>query len=196
MNYQINDFIGVFENSLDHNVCDGLIDMFEGMDSLHQTINRQHNDTPHIFKDNSFYFPHTHKECSFRNKNSYPSKFVDSVSVCYKIYADCYGVINSLSPHSFYEDIKIQKTLPTQGYHIWHCEQGNRFSSTRMLLVLTYLNDVEEGGETEFLYQSRRIKPKKGTTIICPGGFTHTHRGNPPLSGVKYVINGWIEFIE
>ena len=60
--------------------------------------------------------------------------------------------------------------------------------------MLVYLNDVEEGGETEFLYQSRRIKPKQGTMVICPASFTHTHRGNPPLKGNKYMINGWIEF--
>ena len=59
---------------------------------------------------------------------------------------------------------------------------------------MAYLNNVEEGGETEFLYQSRRIKPKQGTIVICPASFTHTHRGNPPLKGDKYMINGWIEF--
>ena len=23
---------------------------------------------------------------------------------------------------------------------------------------------------------------------------THVHRGNPPLSGSKYIITGWLEF--
>lgn len=49
-------------------------------------------------------------------------------------------------------------------------------------------------GETEFLYYPRRIKPKQGTLIVFPGAFTHAHRGNPPLSGDKYIITGWIEF--
>ena len=67
-------------------------------------------------------------------------------------------------------------------------------TSHRLALVLLYLNDVAEGGETEFLYQSLRIKPKKGTVIICPTDFTHTHRGNPPLSKTKYIATGWVEF--
>jgi hypothetical protein len=64
------------------------------------------------------------------------------------------------------------------------------------MLAILYLNDVDEGGETEFLYQSIRIKPKKGTLILCPGSFTHTHRGNPPLSGEKYIVTTWIELVE
>ena len=58
------------------------------------------------------------------------------------------------------------------------------------------MNDVEEGGETEFLYQSFRVKPKAGTLILFPSFFTHTHRGNPPLKGVKYLATGWIHLIE
>ena len=61
-------------------------------------------------------------------------------------------------------------------------------------MVLLFLNDVDEGGELEFLYQSKRIKPKAGTMVISPAFFTHTHRGNPPLSGEKYILNGWCEF--
>ena len=54
----------------------------------------------------------------------------------------------------------------------------------------------DRGGETEFLYQHKRVSPKTGSLMICPSSFTHTHRGNPPLSGVKYIMNGWIEFID
>ena len=45
-----------------------------------------------------------------------------------------------------------------------------------------FLNDVEEGGELEFLHQSIRIKPRKGDFVIFLAFFTHLHRGNPPLS--------------
>ena len=55
-----------------------------------------------------------------------------------------------------------------------------------------YLNDVQEGGETEFLYQKTRFKPKRNMGLLWPGSFTHTHRGNPPLSETKYVLTGWI----
>ena len=57
---------------------------------------------------------------------------------------------------------------------------------------MTYLQAPSEGGETEFLYQSKRIDPVVGRTLIWPPGFTHKHRGNPPLKGEKFYITGWM----
>ena len=91
----------------------------------------------------------------------------------------------------FTATILLQKTIPTQGYHTWHCEDGSYSDASRMVAWMVYLNDVEEGGETEFLYQKLRIKPKRNMAVIWPGSFTHLHRGNPPLSGVKYILTGW-----
>ena len=66
----------------------------------------------------------------------------------------------------------------------------------RIATLLLYLNDVDEGGETEFLNQHLRIRPKCGRLVICPAFWTHFHRGNPPINGVKYMINGWMEFVD
>ena len=86
----------------------------------------------------------------------------------------------------------LQKTEPTQGYHLFHAENVNWNLSSRTMAWMVYLNDVEEGGETEFLYQKLKVKPKKGTVLIWPGGYTHLHRGNPPMSD-KYIATGWYQ---
>ena len=86
----------------------------------------------------------------------------------------------------------IQKTEPTQGYHSFHTENTTYDLYCRSMAWMTYLNDVKEGGETEFLYQKMKVKPKKGTTLIWPGGYTHMHRGNPPMED-KYIATGWYQ---
>ena len=87
---------------------------------------------------------------------------------------------------------KMQLTLPGEGYHLWHCEWNHNLPK-RVLAYALFLNDVEEGGELEFLHQSIRIKPRKGDFVIWPAYFTHIHRGNPPISNDKWIVTGWYE---
>ncbi len=93
--------------------------------------------------------------------------------------------------------INLQHYLADQGgYPRWHCEWTARLdggdSLHRLLLWTIYLNDRFEDGETEFLYQGRKIKPRTGSLLIAPAAFTHIHRGNRPRRGDKYIATSWI----
>jgi len=104
-------------------------------------------------------------------------------------YLDIFESLRQVNLRSIRQ--KVQKTCKGEGYHIWHYEQQTPDTADRVLAWTIYLNDVEEGGETEFLYQSRRVKAKQGDICIFPAQFNYTHRGNPPLTGDKYIITGW-----
>ncbi|MDB2562500.1 2OG-Fe(II) oxygenase [Sulfurimonas sp.] len=96
---------------------------------------------------------------------------------------------------------QLQKYDKDKGnYGYWHSETfpelPNNNALHRVLLYILYLNDVEEGGETEFFYQDVKVKPKKGTLVIAPCYFTHTHRGNIPISDNKYILTSWLQFKE
>lgn len=84
------------------------------------------------------------------------------------------------------------------GYHHWHWENAPRpdqcESLHRVLLFMFYLNDVEEGGETSFLYHDEHVSPVAGRMVIAPAGFTHTHKGHIPKSGDKTILTSWILF--
>lgn len=84
------------------------------------------------------------------------------------------------------------------GYPYWHCELYPRDPGAetlhRHLLWTLYLNDEFEEGETEFLFQQRKIKPRTGSLLIAPTAFTHTHRGNRPQGGDKFIATSWILF--
>jgi hypothetical protein len=84
------------------------------------------------------------------------------------------------------------------GYPYWHCELYPKDASAetlhRTLLWTLYLNDGFEAGETEFLYQQRRVRPQAGTLLLAPAAFTHTHRGNRPRGGDKYIATSWVLF--
>ncbi|MEO6102811.1 MAG: 2OG-Fe(II) oxygenase, partial [Pseudoxanthomonas sp.] len=84
------------------------------------------------------------------------------------------------------------------GYPYWHCELYPRDARAetlhRHLLWTLYLNDDFAEGETEFLFQQRKVKPRTGSLLVAPTAFTHTHRGNRPQGGDKFIATSWILF--
>lgn len=84
------------------------------------------------------------------------------------------------------------------GYPYWHCELYPRDPGAetlhRHLLWTLYLNDGFDEGETEFLFQQRKVAPRTGSLLIAPTAFTHTHRGNRPQRGDKFIATSWILF--
>lgn len=195
MNVEHNEFVGVYDDVFSPMYCDKLIDYYEWCKNNNRTWGRGEDEK---FKkdDSTCLNPLSHDEITFSSENlcrligEFNSGFWD---ICYKDYRETYSTLNDYENHTIYS-YKIQKTLPGGGYHVWHCEDGNRSFSRRIGVYILFLNDVAEGGETEFLYMSKRITPKKGRLIIFPPNFPWTHRGNPPLSGEKYIMTGWIEF--
>jgi len=91
-----------------------------------------------------------------------------------------------------FTNTKIQKTQPGGGYHVWHTERNYlNYGCSRALVWTVYLNDIEKGGETEFLNQNQRVPAKTGRGCIFPADFPYVHRGNPPLDKDKYIVTSW-----
>jgi hypothetical protein len=95
--------------------------------------------------------------------------------------------------------MNIQKYVVNQGgYHHWHSEicADDKDCETlhRALFFILYLNDVDAGGETEFFYQDKKVSPQKGRIILSPAGFTHTHKGQIPVSNEKLIATSWVMF--
>lgn len=112
-----------------------------------------------------------------------------AVKACCEQYFNWYPYLKYFQYHS--TTCILQKTMPTEGYHGWHSESNNIANANRTLVWSVYFNDLEDSGETEFLYQKKKVKPKAGRVLIFPGSFTHLHRGNPPYEA-KYIATGWL----
>jgi hypothetical protein len=188
-------FIGIYENAFSKDYCERAIKYFKTMDSLGYTKTRkQLQDSIPVFKDDKALFMHDETVVHLTSSGALQKEFNDIYWQAYNNdYSQRFGSLQRSDPHNNY-CFKIKEIKIGAGYHIWHYESSSRSQSNRVLTWQIYLNDVEEGGETEFLYQRMRIKPKQGTLLIWPSGFTHTHRGNPPYSNDKYIISGWTEF--
>jgi hypothetical protein len=189
-------FIGIYKNVVSKNFCDSLIDYFESNAS-----DPEKNESYYTSHDQ--YGGHLNRRDFSLNLDRDPEKFwanhINQVLFeCldeYKQTFFTFNQVNHLNHTNVY--VKMQRTLPRGGYHIWHCELSGIDSVHRCLAWILYLNDVPNGeGETEFLWQGMRITPEQGTLLIWPAGFTHVHRGNPVYSTTKYLTTGWIHYDE
>ena len=112
-----------------------------------------------------------------------------------KIYMDKYKEVNDLDFFTnSVANTNVQYYTPNQGFKKWHCERNGMPSTRRILVFMTYLNDVPNGG-TEFLYQGIKTKAEKGLTIIWPSDWTHTHKGIISKTHEKYIVTGWFSFL-
>ncbi len=64
----------------------------------------------------------------------------------------------------------------------------------RLYTFLYYLSDGIEGGRTQFYFNGEihSIVPQKGKGLWFPANSLYTHRGEPVISGDKYIVTGWI----
>lgn len=187
-------FIAVFEDSFNNKFCEDLINYFEVMNTKNMVWSR--NTTFKTDRATSLNTPELPNMLLIDNFNSQIINEFNDIfwSTIWAKYVDKYSIINDMSQLAI-TGYKIQKTNPTEGYHVWHCENDSILHNRRVAVYVLYLNDIYEGGETEFLYQSIRVQPKVGTLVLFPASYTHVHRGNPPLKNSKYILTGWVEYV-
>ena len=115
---------------------------------------------------------------------------------CLKKYITKYSYADRVQVYGISEYTKIQYYDKGWGFYEWHLENdGHSDVISRHLVFATYLNDVKDAG-TDFFYQDCITEAKKGSTIIFPASWTHTHRGQITDTQEKYIITGWFNFIE
>lgn len=186
-----NNGIAIFDNFFSKTFCNELIECFEDSKTNNATWYR--GDAEMIRNDESAAL-NSSKLFGQDNNKIFSDFNVTFFDECYSLYSKYFSILNTVSKHGIYT-YKIQKTLPGGGYHVWHCEHDGSERSRRLGVYCLYLNDIEEGGETEFLYLNQRVSPKCGRLVIFPSGYVHAHRGNPPLKEPKYIMTGWLEFM-
>lgn len=102
---------------------------------------------------------------------------------------------NLLDAFNINEAFNLQHYAPTQGFKQLHAERTGVKMSKRVLVFMTYLNDVPGGG-TQFPSQSFTAPAEKGLTLIWPAEWTHAHVGQISPTNDKYIITGWYSFNE
>ena len=180
---KFSDFIYIERDALPKSFCNNVIEKFEQDDrkrqgqvgsGVHLEIKRSSDLSITELEDWKSY-----DQAFFRCLNNGLKKYV-------KFLPEEYTIHKALSEIKNDTGYQIQRTQPGD-YYIWHHDQ----SATRMVTFIWYLNDIKDGGYTEFI-DGTRIQPEAGKLIIFPSTWDFLHRGVSPKTETKYLCTGWV----
>jgi len=197
MKVEHRDFIATYTGVYPDGYCQHLINEFNRLANSGAGSNRQKTDkvAAHVKNDHQILFDiGVHVAKPFEENNSV-NMFFDGLQECYNDYSNTFSVLKDGKIRG--TTMKMQRTDPGGGYHVWHAEQNNGNQSARVVVYMLYLNTLatESAGETEFLYQQTRIRPVENTMILWPAAYTHAHRGNTVFGNTsKYIVTGWFYY--
>lgn len=197
MSIQHDNFIGIYRDVFPEGFCRHLIDDFERLASAGAGSNRLNSEGAHAHVKNDHQLivdARAHNLLSFNGVDT-QDMFFEGLQKCYEDYVTRYSVLLNDSVRCTH--FKMQRTQPGGGYHVWHAEQSSGRYAQRALAYILYLNTLADdaAGETEFLYQRKRVAPAENTLVIWPAAFTHAHRGNVVHGNdSKYIVTGWFYY--
>ena len=185
---KIIDHIGIYENAFTSNECDELISKFNtSIDNSYTSDGKHQFDSGIQGRDDfQFFLEHINDRLAVNVMTAITKRGLER-------YMDSYPELRNGDALGLYT-VKMQRTDAGGGYHVWHSEDCAYDCRDRVVVWMVYLNDVpiENGGATEFIYQKLSIQPKKGTLVLWPATYTHTHRGGFLTGEIsKYIATGW-----
>lgn len=197
---ELSNFIYHAENAFSDDFCDMLLNLFDKKEQENQTevgsmMGGVNFDVKNTTELNLYNFPDlvTHDNFFSVINDHLSNRFLGNLPHHHTFPAE----FKIFPGNNTYETCQIQKYKKGEGhYSSWHIEIENLTSSKRVFSMIVYLNDVEVGGETEFLYPKIKVKPKKGSLVIFPSSYPFVHRGVKPVSHDKYIIATWIVYTD
>ena len=192
-NFNIIDLVYINKHSLSQELCNDMINLFEHEDRLYPGVTSSGLNTD--IKDTTD-FMITNGGTRWNKINKLLSKELNNNVIQY--IKKCSNMVHSNyqifgTDYLSSETMQLQKYEKNVGKYVYHqdglCDFTKR--KIRKLTFLWYLNNVEEGGETEF-WSKYSIKPEAGKLVLFPADWTFPHTGKVPISNDKYIITGWL----
>ena len=121
-------------------------------------------------------------------------QYINELHKCFLDYRNQWSFLKSMLKTVYVPSFNIQKYSRGDHFASLHSERTSLESLHRLFAWMTYLKDVDDGGQTNFSHYGIKIKPETGKTLIWPAEWTHAHTGEVLKSGTKYIVTGWIHF--
>uniref|UniRef100_A0A6C0ERN4 Fe2OG dioxygenase domain-containing protein n=1 Tax=viral metagenome TaxID=1070528 RepID=A0A6C0ERN4_9ZZZZ len=182
------EYVEIYENILSDELCDEIIDKFEKQENKYPGHTGSGLNTNIKLTTDFHLIRQQDNEWNDIDKKLYIG--LNKCLVKYREKYKAFQVYTEITDTGF----QIQRYISNEGFYIYHNDYRNDNDKYRILTFLFYLNDVEKGGETEFLYGRLKVKPEKGKCVLFPAWWTFPHSGLIPISNNKYIATGWLHY--
>ena len=202
---KLKDTIGIFPQAFSQKECEDIKNYFEGKITNNEAI--QGYSSSGLNGETKLTTDYNIMSYDTAENNTFKDLIINKFNTNLDRYLTNYPNGDSFDSNSivggktFYPALNLQKYDANKGhYNTWHCENDHFAVSQRQFVFILYLNDVKEGGETEFLFKEKNqgdffnIKPETGKLIIHPASWPYVHRGAIPKSNDKYIVTTWLQF--
>ena len=184
---QLNQCVQVYDNALSADFCTRMIDSFNQMQQLHVPNGRG---LVAGLEGSAW----TELNITPLSDTAFKGFFVTQIEEYLGRYNSTLSLQLPVPSRPFLEDIRIKRyRAGTDEKFEPHYDAANKMCN-RYLVFLWYLNDVAEGGETEFADLGLRVQARAGRLLMFPPYWMFQHAGLPPLSNDKYIVSTYLLF--
>ena len=186
----LSDYCVYVENQLPSKICDDLVNLFESVPDQYLNRIETKNNRPR-FTQFSFSREKNLNEELYRTVCQYLVKAVQHYRIKIKSFSEW------APEHLYFENIRIKRYISEDKdefdthVDVWHNKNEERYLS-----FMWYLNDVTDGGATEFTELDFKVQPKKGALIMFPPIWMFPHKGHLLYSGKKYLLSSYLHYPE
>ena len=179
---KLNDFIKVYDDVINKQTCDQLIDMFDN----------KYKDQ-HEIHDNDLYKFHQLNFGINEELSAIAQRFAKALVPYYNDYFHSLNLEKFVGVQGF-EEVRIKRYLKgTEDQFKTHVDVTDKSTAVRYLVTILYLNDND--GVTDFPQLGMSVTPKAGRVVMFPPLWMFPHTGKPPTNNDKYIMMTSLHYI-
>jgi hypothetical protein len=183
----MDNYIRSYDGVISKDSCKFLIDKFENCENHQETVLKGGDGQVMSFNQINTL---AHEEWRWSRY-----KLSEAMLHCIDIYKKDCKITDFMWPARYLQEaIRIKRYLPNNFDRFDEHVDATEGCEKRFLNFLIYLNDVEEGGETEFPQLPLAVNPKAGTMVVFPPMWPWLHAGRKPISGPKYFAHSYLHY--
>jgi prolyl 4-hydroxylase len=182
-------YIRIYDHDLDARLCQQMIASFTGLQRFHRQNGRGVRDG----LENSAW---TELNVSRLSDAAFQGMFRKLIDRALERYNRDIELAIPIPNTPLTSELILKRYRPGQQERFQLHFDAIHHVANRYLVLLWYLNDVDQGGETRFPQLEVTVEARAGRLLMFPPYWMYQHEGLPPTSGDKYIVSTYLLFMD